>query len=141
MTPLVVRLGSWSNLRESFKTLSFSVFTVPTQPFSLTSNIPQGLQMPMPVSEYSLTSTLNVSPVVMDASSDSLGEERTMQMTFVDHVSDPDSLKTGTPPVMRARAGLCGRIRVIDSHFHPDNAWRLRLFRMRSWEIDEIHLP
>jgi hypothetical protein len=84
--PLVVRLGSWSNLRKSFKTLPLSVFAVPTQPFSLTSNIPQGSRMPSPESECSLTSTLNVSPVVTDASSDSLGEERTAQMTFVDHV-------------------------------------------------------
>jgi hypothetical protein len=137
MTPLVVRLGSWSNLRK------FAVLHYHCANATLQSHLQhtQGLQMPTPVSEYSLTSTLNVSPVVTDASSDSLGEERTVQMTFVDHVSDPDSLKTGTPPVMRARAGLCGRIRVIDSHFHPDNAWRLRLFRMRSWEIDEIHLP
>ena len=42
---------------------------------------------------------LNVSPALTDASSDSL-KERTVQMTFEDHVSDPDSLKTGTPAVM-----------------------------------------
>ena len=84
--------------------LPFSTFTVPTPPFSLTSNIPQGSRMPTPDSDYSPTPTLNVSPAVTDASSDSLGEERTVQMTFVDHVSDPDSLKTGTPAIMPAVA-------------------------------------
>jgi len=84
--------------------LPFSTFTMPTPPFSLTSNIPQGSRMPTPESEYSPTPTLNVSPTATDASSDSLGEERTVQMAFVDHVSDPDSLKTGTPAVMPALA-------------------------------------
>jgi hypothetical protein len=63
--------------------------------------------MPTPesyTSEYSPTPTLNVSPTATDASSDSLGEERTVQMTFVDHVSDPDSLKTATPAVVPALA-------------------------------------
>ena len=96
-TPLIVRLGSWSNLRKSFKTAVLH-FTVPTPPFSLTSNIPQGSRMPTRESEYSLTSILNVSPALTDASSDSL-KERTVQITFEDHVSDPDSLKTGTPAV------------------------------------------
>ena len=88
-----------SSLRKSFKTAVLH-FTVPTPPFSLTSNIPQGSRMPTPESE----STLNV---VMDTSSDSL-KECTMQMTFVDHVSDPDSLKTGTPAVMLAVAYAYG---------------------------------
>ena len=84
--PLIVRLGSWSNLHKSFKTLPLSIFAVPMQPFSLTSNMPQGSRMPSPKSEYSLTSMLNASPVVMDTSSDSLSEEHTVQITFVDHV-------------------------------------------------------
>ena len=135
--PLVVRLGSWSNLHK------FAILHYDCANTTLQSHLQhtQGLQMLMPVSEYSLTPTLNISLVVTDASSDSLSEEHTMQMTFVDHISDPGSLKTGTPPVMQARVGLCERIRVINSHFHPDNAWHLRLFRMRSWEIDKIHLP
>ena len=83
--------------------------TVPTLPFSLTTTPPsmQGPRMATPetsVSEYSPTPTLNVSPTTTDASSDSLSEERTVQMTFVDHVSDPDSLKTATPAVMPALA-------------------------------------
>jgi hypothetical protein len=79
---------------------------VPTLPFSTT--IPpsmQGLWMPMPessASEYSLTPTLNISPTATDTSSDSLGEERTVQMTFIDHMLDPDSLKTATPAVVLA---------------------------------------
>ena len=60
-------------LRKSFKTAVLH-FTVPTPPFSLTTNIPQGLQMPMPESGYSLTSTLNVSPAVTETSSDSQKE-------------------------------------------------------------------
>ena len=86
-----------------------STFTVRTPPFSLTSNIPQGSRMPTPESDYSPTPTLNVSLAVTDASSDSLGEERTVQMTFVDHVSDPDSLKTGTPAIMLAVVYAYGR--------------------------------
>ncbi|KAH9054199.1 hypothetical protein EDB87DRAFT_1568567 [Lactarius vividus] len=88
--------------------LSFS--TVTTSPFSLTTTIPasmQGSRMLTPetsASEYSPTPTLNVSPASTDASSDSLSEERTVQMTFVDHVSDPDGLKTATPAVVPALA-------------------------------------
>jgi hypothetical protein len=88
--------------------LSFS--TVPTPPFSITTTIPpsmQGSRMSTPenfASEYSPTPTLNVSPTTTEASSDSLSDERTVQMTFVDHVSDPDSLKTATPAVVPALA-------------------------------------
>lgn len=87
--------------------LSFS--TLPTPPFRLT-DIPPSLQGPRMLtpetsaSEYSPTPTLNASPATTDASSDSLGEERTVQMTFVDHVPDPGSLKTATPAVVPALA-------------------------------------
>ena len=82
--------------------LSFS-----TLPFSLTTTTPCNSRMLTPessASEYSPTPTLNVSPSTTDASSDTLGEDRTVQMTFVDHVSDPDSLKTATPAVVPALA-------------------------------------
>ena len=85
--------------------LSFSA--MPTPPLSLTSTIPPSLQdsrMPTPEVDYSPTPTLNVSPAATDASSDSLGEERTVQMTFVDHVPDPGSLKTATPAIVPALA-------------------------------------
>jgi hypothetical protein len=67
----------------------------------------QGSWMPTPEAtafEYSPTPTLSVSPATTDASSDSLNEERTVQMTFVDHVSDPDGLKETMPAVMPALA-------------------------------------
>jgi hypothetical protein len=51
-------------------------------------------------SEYPPTPTLNVSPTAMNTSSDSLSEEHTVQMTFVDHVLDPDSLKTAVVPAL-----------------------------------------
>ena len=81
-----------------------------TVPFCFTTHIhpsTQGSRMLTPessASEYSPTPTLNVSPTTTDASSDSLSEERTVQMTFVDHVSDPDGLKTATPAVVPALA-------------------------------------
>ncbi|KAI9442391.1 hypothetical protein H4582DRAFT_1928168 [Lactarius indigo] len=68
---------------------SFSAVT--TSPISLATTIPPYLQGPRMLtpetsaSEYSPTPTLNVSPASTDASSDSLSEERTVQMTFVDH--------------------------------------------------------
>ncbi|KAH9051403.1 hypothetical protein EDB83DRAFT_2397902 [Lactarius deliciosus] len=89
---------------------AFSLKTVTSSPFGLTTTIPasmQGSRMLTPetsASEYSPTPTLNVSPASTDASSDSLSEERTVQMTFVDHVSDPDGLKTTTPAVVPALA-------------------------------------
>jgi hypothetical protein len=65
----------------------------------------QDSRMPTPESEYSPTPTLNVSPAATDASSDSLSsEERTVQMTFVDHVPDPDNLKTAPSAVLPALA-------------------------------------
>jgi len=84
-----------------------SLSTMPMLPLSLASSMPpstQSSRMPTPETEYSPTPTLNVSPAATDVSSDSLGEERTVQMTFVDHVSDPDSLKTATPAVLPALA-------------------------------------
>ena len=73
--------------------------------------------MPTPESEKSLTSMLNVSPAVTDTSSDSL-KERTVQMTFVDHVSDPDSLKTGTPAVMLAAVyAYAGKGGIMQAHW------------------------
>jgi len=54
--------------------------------------------------EYSPTPTLSVSPTTTDGSSDSLNEERTVQMTFVDHVPDPDGLKETIPVVVPALA-------------------------------------
>jgi hypothetical protein len=76
-----------------------------TLPFSLSSTVPPSMRMPTPESEYSPTPTLNVSPAATDASSDSLSsEERTVQMTFVDHVSDPDNLKTANTAVLPALA-------------------------------------
>ncbi|KAH9022247.1 hypothetical protein EDB84DRAFT_1274674 [Lactarius hengduanensis] len=87
-----------------------SLKTVTSSPFGFTTTIPtsmQGSRMLTPetsASEYSPTPTLNVSPASTDASSDSLAEERTVQMTFVDHVSDPDGLKTATPAVVPALA-------------------------------------
>jgi PHO85 cyclin-5 len=67
----------------------------------------QGPWMPTPdptAFEYSPTPTLSASPATTDASSDSLNEERTVQMTFVDHVPDPDSLKETTPAIVPAFA-------------------------------------
>ena len=85
---------------------AFSVSMLATQPVNNTSRM-QGPWMPTPEAtafEYSPTPTLSVSPATTDASSDSLNEERTVQMTFVDHVSDPDGLKETTPAVAPAPA-------------------------------------
>jgi len=78
-----------------------------TQPVNLTPTRMQGPWMPTPEAttfEYSPTPTLSVSPAATDASSDSLNEERTVQMTFVDHVPDPDGLKGITSAVVPALA-------------------------------------
>ena len=45
----------------------------------------------------------------MHVSSDSINEERTVQMTFIDHVSDPDSLKTATPVIVPEN--ICERVK------------------------------
>jgi hypothetical protein len=85
-------------------TQGFSLSTLATQPVNNTSRM-QGPWMPTPEAtgfEYSPTPTLSVSPTTTDA--DSLNEERTVQMTFVDHVSDPDGLKETTPAVPPAPA-------------------------------------
>jgi len=77
-----------------------------TQPVNPATTRMQGPWMPTPeatTSEYSPTPTLSVSPTTTDASSDSL-MERTVQMTFVDHVSDPDGLKEITSAVAPALA-------------------------------------
>jgi hypothetical protein len=63
----------------------------------------QGLQMPMPESEYLPTPTLNILPAATNASSDSLSsEECTVQMSFIDHMSNPNNLahRVGTLATM-----------------------------------------
>ncbi len=83
--------------------LSFS--TMATQP-SISTRL-QGSWMRTPEAtafEYSPTPTLSVSPATTDASSESLNEERTVQMTFVDHVPDPDGLKESAPAILPALA-------------------------------------
>ncbi|KAN0137729.1 hypothetical protein V8E53_004485 [Lactarius tabidus] len=64
-------------------------------PFSLTTNIPgqsaRSIQVAVEASA--------VSHAAVEASSESLAEERTVQMTFVDHVSDPDNLITANPAI------------------------------------------
>jgi hypothetical protein len=85
---------------------AFSLSTLETQPVNNTLRM-QGSWMPTPDAtafEYSPTPTLSASPATTDASSDSLNEERTVQMTFVDHVSDPDGLKETTPAIAPAPA-------------------------------------
>ena len=100
--------GSAVRRHNSLPDNSLSFFSLPTPPSSLTSTIPssmQGSRMLTPESDYSPTPTLNVSPAATDASSDSLSsEERTVQMTFVDHISDPDNLKTAPSAVLPALA-------------------------------------
>jgi len=67
----------------------------------------QGPWMPTPEAtafEYSPTPTLSASPANTDGSSDSLNEERTVQMTFVDHMPDSDGLKETIPAVVPALA-------------------------------------
>ena len=85
---------------------AFSFSTVATQPVNLSTRL-QGPWMPTPEAtafEYSPTPTLSASPATTDASSESLGEERTVQMNFVDHVADPDGLKGSAPAGLPALA-------------------------------------
>jgi len=84
-----------------------SMATMHGNPATSTSTKIQGPWMPTPEAtafEYSPTPTLSVSPTTTDGSSDSLNEERTVQMTFVDHVPDPDGLKETIPVVVPALA-------------------------------------
>ena len=89
---------------------ALSLSTAATQPVNPATSICTRLQgpwIPTPEAtafEYSPTPTLSASPATTDASSDSLNEERTVQMTFVDHVSDPDGLKENTPAILPALA-------------------------------------
>jgi len=85
--------------------LSFS--TMATQPVNPSTTRLQGTWIPTPevtAYEYSPTPTLSASPATTDASSESLSEERTVQMNFVDHVPDPDGLKGSAPAVLPALA-------------------------------------
>jgi len=85
--------------------LSFS--TMATQAVNLSTTRLQGPWIPTPEAtafEYSPTPTLTASPATTDASSESLSEERTVQMNFVDHVPDPDNLKGSAPAVLPALA-------------------------------------
>lgn len=85
--------------------VSFS--TLATQQDNRSTTRPQGPWIPTPEAtafEYSPTPTLSASPATTDASSDSLSEERTVQMNFVDHVADPDGLKGSAPAVLPALA-------------------------------------
>ncbi|KAF8482730.1 hypothetical protein DFH94DRAFT_378328 [Russula ochroleuca] len=86
---------------------SFSAMaTQPVNPATSICTRMQGPWIPMPEAtafEYSPTPTLSASPATTDASSDSINE-RTVQMTFVDHVSDPDGLKENTPAILPALA-------------------------------------
>ena len=94
-------------VRRSSTLPSFLFSTLATQSVNPPTTRTQGSWMPTPEAtafEYSPTPTLSVSPATTDASSDSLNEERTVQMTFVDHVSDPDGLKETMPAVMPALA-------------------------------------
>jgi hypothetical protein len=98
-------------LRRNYSLPDHTTFSnLPSLPFSLANNIPAGMQGPRMLtpetcaSEYSPTPTLNVSPSTTDSSSESLSEERTIQMMFVDHVSDPDSLKTAASAIVPALA-------------------------------------
>ncbi|KAI0305543.1 hypothetical protein B0F90DRAFT_1815154 [Multifurca ochricompacta] len=96
--------------RSTLPSHAFSLSAVavqPTNPSTIMSTTMQGPWMPTPeanTSEYSPTPTLSASPAITDASSDSLSEERTVQMTFVDHVPNPDGLKAFTPVVVPALA-------------------------------------
>lgn len=85
--------------------LTFS--TMATQPVNLPTTRLQGPWIPTPEAtafEYSPTPTLTASPATTEGSSDSLSEERTVQMNFVDHVPDPDGLKGSAPAVLPALA-------------------------------------
>ncbi len=84
-----------------------SLSTMATQPSTSISTRLQGSWIPTPGAtafEYSPTPTLSASPATTDASSESLNEERTVQMTFIDHVPDPDGLKESAPAVLPALA-------------------------------------
>ena len=86
---------------------AFSFSTMATHPVNPAASRMQGPWIPTPEAtafEYSPTPTLSASPAATDASSESLNEERTVQMTFVDHISDPDGLKESTPAVLPALA-------------------------------------
>jgi PHO85 cyclin-5 len=86
---------------------AFSFSAMATQPVNPSTTRLQGRWMPTPEAtafEYSPTPTLSASPATTDASSDSLSEERTVQMNFVDHVADPDSLKGSAPAGLPALA-------------------------------------
>jgi hypothetical protein len=86
---------------------AFSFSTVATQPVNPSTTRLQGPWIPTPevtAFEYSPTPTLSASPATTDASSESLSEERTVQMNFVDHVPDPDGLKGSAPAVLPALA-------------------------------------
>jgi hypothetical protein len=70
-------------------------------PFGLTTDTPgqrapsiQGLWLPILANTYSEHFL-----VAVEAASESLVKEHTVQMTFVDHVSDPNNL-TSTPEIM-----------------------------------------
>jgi hypothetical protein len=80
--------------------------TLPAYASSIPARM-QGPWIPTPEAtafEYSPTPTLSASPAPTDTSSESLNEERTVQMTFVDHVSDPDGLKESTSAILPALA-------------------------------------
>ena len=88
-------------------THAYAFSTLATQPVNPATTRMQGPWMSTPEAttfEYSPTPTLSVSPATTDASSDSLNEERTVQMNFVDHVPDPDGLKETTSAVVPALA-------------------------------------
>jgi hypothetical protein len=84
--------------------LSFS--TMAAQPVNPSTTRLQCPWIPTPEAtafEYSPTPTLSASPATTDTS-ESLSEERTVQMNFVDHVPDPDGLKGSAPAVLPALA-------------------------------------
>jgi PHO85 cyclin-5 len=96
------------NVTRRSSTLPASAFSLSTLATTQPVNTMrmQGPWMPTPEAtafEYSPTPTLSVSPATTDAS-DSLNEERTVQMSFIDHVQDPDGLKEITPAVVPALA-------------------------------------
>jgi hypothetical protein len=86
---------------------AFSFSTMATQPVNHSTTRPQCPWIPTPEAtgfEYSPTPTLSASPATTDASSESLNEERTVQMNFVDHVADQDGLKGSAPAGLPALA-------------------------------------
>ena len=95
--------------RSSTLPSALSLSAVATQTVNYATSIPtlQGPWMPTPDAtafEYSPTPTLSASPATTDTSSDGLNEERTVQMTFVDHIPGPDGSKEITPPIVPALA-------------------------------------